>query len=334
MIGPDVAIDPSAPEAALSKRGGRVGLSDARRLLRIGLRDPQHLAERLTLYGAAHLGEPSLEWAQKVRDERPDMPLAVIAAQQRTQSAKVARIDGAISGTPFLIAFIPGYLGYLWQEGRMVLRTAALYGRDPRSLATSAEVLALRGVHPTVDAARSALLEVRAAPLPEKPTQRRPLRTWVRSIYALLIFGGLLSPRKNEANKGTMARLRAAVGLTLAAIIWVLTWVFPATFMIVMSWGCESHARELGHRAISFYGGEVDTTQQAIDIAHDAKEERHNVRAIVRGTLLFLSVALPIGFVAFAITAVNHREIGWLGSIGALVALSLVIATGLVASRH
>jgi hypothetical protein len=32
----------------------------------------------------------------------------------------------------------------------MVLRTAALYGRDPRDLETTAEVLALRGVHPTV----------------------------------------------------------------------------------------------------------------------------------------------------------------------------------------
>ena len=59
--------------------------------------------------------------------------------------------------TPFLIALVPGYLAYLREEGRMVLRTAALYGRDPRELETTAEVLALRGVHPTVDVARAAL---------------------------------------------------------------------------------------------------------------------------------------------------------------------------------
>ena len=63
----------------------------------------------------------------------------MIAEELRTQSAQVARIDGAITGTPFLIALVPGYLGYLWQEGRMVLRTAALYGRDPRELDTSAD---------------------------------------------------------------------------------------------------------------------------------------------------------------------------------------------------
>ena len=72
----------------------------------------------------------------------------MIAEELRTQTAQVARIDGAVSGTPFLIALIPGYLSYLREEGRMVLRTAALYGRDPRELETSAEVLVLRGVHP------------------------------------------------------------------------------------------------------------------------------------------------------------------------------------------
>ena len=48
----------------------------------------------------------------------------------------------------------------------MVLRTAALYGRDPRELDTSAETLVLRGVHPTVDVAREALENVRDVPLP------------------------------------------------------------------------------------------------------------------------------------------------------------------------
>src|SRR5436190_739991 len=128
-----------------------------------------------------------------VDDARPGVPRAVIAEEVRTQTAQLARIDGAVSGTPFLIALVPGYLAYLWEEGRMVLRTAALYGHDPRELETTAEVLALRGIHPTVDAARAQLEKVLDAPLPEKPAQRRSLRTWVRSVHLLLIFGGFLS---------------------------------------------------------------------------------------------------------------------------------------------
>ena len=135
--------------------------SGSRDLWRVVYRDPEHIPERLTLYTAGRLGDPSREWAQSMRSSHPDTPVAKIAEELRTQSAHVARIDGAISGTPFFIALVPGYLTYLQQEMRMTLRTAALYGRDPRDLRTSAEMLALRGVHPDVEAAEAALISVR-----------------------------------------------------------------------------------------------------------------------------------------------------------------------------
>ena len=164
-------------------------------------RTAEHVAERIALHSTHSLGEPSLEWAQRVREGRQGVARAVIAEQLRTDSAKVAAIDGAIAATPFLIALIPGYLLYLRQEARMLLRTAALYDRDPRELETAAEMLALRGVHPTVDEARAALLPVRDKPLPEKPAARRPWRTWVRSVYVLLIYGGFLSAPSDKGKE-------------------------------------------------------------------------------------------------------------------------------------
>ncbi len=183
------------------RSSGRIrrGLSAGRRLARIAYRDPEHVAERLTLFGSQQLGEDSLDWADRVQEERPDVPRALIAEEVRTQTAQVARIDGAVSGTPFLIALVPGYLAYLWQEGVMERRIAALYGHDPSALETSAQVLVLRGVHPTVDAARATLVEVRDSPAPEKPTARRSLRVWVHSVYMLLIYGGFLSAPSDEA---------------------------------------------------------------------------------------------------------------------------------------
>ena len=41
------------------------------------------------------------------------------------------------------MALVPGYINYLWQEIRMTLRLASLYGRDPGELRTAAEVLSL-----------------------------------------------------------------------------------------------------------------------------------------------------------------------------------------------
>jgi hypothetical protein len=96
-------------------------LSGWRQLARIAYRDPAHVAERLTLYGAEHLGEPSLDWANRVRGARPDVPRAVIAEELRTQSAQVARIDGAVTGTPFLIAMAWGCETHTRELGRRAL---------------------------------------------------------------------------------------------------------------------------------------------------------------------------------------------------------------------
>jgi hypothetical protein len=40
----------------------------------------------------------------------------------------MARINGALSGTPFFLAMIPRYLSYLRQEARMWMQIAALHG--------------------------------------------------------------------------------------------------------------------------------------------------------------------------------------------------------------
>ena len=136
----------------------------------------------------------------------------------------------------------------------MTMRIAALYGRDLRTLRTAAEMLALRGVHPTVDSAEAALATARQTPMPDRPTERRPLRHWVHSVYLVLVFGGFLSASSAEPPKQSwLDRLRSVASLLLAMAIWLMTWVLPVTFMIVMAWGCETHARQLGRRALVFY---------------------------------------------------------------------------------
>jgi hypothetical protein len=337
MAAGDAAAEASSDGIEPPRSGeGRIRhtLSASRQLARIAYRDPEHVAERLTLYGAHQLGQQSLDWAHRIREARPDVARAVIAEELRTQSAQIARIDGAITGTPFLIALVPGYLGYLWQEGRMVLRTAALYGRDPRELETSAAVLALRGVHPTVDAAREALLGVRDLPLPQKPARRRPLRTWVHSIYVLLIFGGFLSAPSDAGAESAHPWLKASVGFLVGATIWVITWVFPLTFMIAMAWGCETHTRQLGRRALIFYDGEAETAQAAIAAARERQDRGHGTRATLRAILIFVSVAVPIGFVAYVNHVRQSTGISWLAAVGSLVAVSLVVATTVIASRR
>ena len=232
-------------------------LSATRALTRIAWRDPENISERLTLYAAQRMAGSARDWAEGVREARADTPLATIAEEVRSTSAGVARVDGAVAGTPFFIALVPGYLAYLLQEARMGLRIAALYGRDPATLRTAGEMLALRGMYRTPEDAEQALIAVRDAPPPEKVQERRPLRMWVRTVYRLLVFGGFMSPPKdNSAEAGQedepeRSRLRGWIGIAGGTAIWLSTWVFPITFMVAMAWGCESHTRTLGRRVMA-----------------------------------------------------------------------------------
>jgi hypothetical protein len=216
----------------------------------------------------------------------------------------------------------------------MLLRTAAVYDHDPRELQTAAEMRALRGVHPTVDAARAALLSVRDTPLPEKPATRRPWRTWVGSVYELLIFGGFLSAPSDKRKEGSHAGVKTAIGVVFALAVWVITWVFPLSFMIAMAWGCDSDARDLGRRALIFYDEEADSAQAMIAAAKRQREAGRTKRQILRTMLLVLSVAIPIAFIAFVDQQRQSTGITPLTAVGGLVALSLVIATTIVATRR
>ena len=62
--------------------------------------DPEHVCERLALYVTQTIGADSLAWPQRVREERKAVLRAVVAEDLRTESARVAAIDGAIAGTP------------------------------------------------------------------------------------------------------------------------------------------------------------------------------------------------------------------------------------------
>ena len=55
---------PAVSEEPSPKGRIRRAFSSSRELVRIAYRDPEHVSERLTLYTAARLGDPSREWAR------------------------------------------------------------------------------------------------------------------------------------------------------------------------------------------------------------------------------------------------------------------------------
>jgi hypothetical protein len=305
--------------------------ASSRTLVQIAYRDPENVPERLALHAVERLAEPSREWAGRALGGRARADGGVVAEELRRHTAGRARIDGAVAGTPFFIALIPGYLSYLWQEAQMVLRTAALLGHDPTTGSAAAELLALRGIHPSVEAAQAAIDRVAFAPLPPRPAEKRGLRVWVRSVRTILVFGGFLGRPDPDARRRPHHRLRLVVGLLVGAAAWVVTSLLPLTFMVMMAWSCEHDARELGRRAQAYYGGEATSAEAAIALARRREDRGHSARQILRSVALLCSIAIPIAFVAFAEHVRNTTGVSWVAALGALVALSLVIATGVLA---
>ena len=96
----------------------------------------------------------------------------------------------------------------------MERRMAALYGHDPRELETGARMLALRGVHPTVEAARAALLKVqRDLPTGEADRAPAPTRLGPQRLHpACLRRIRLGQLRTSERDKYAHWRLKATLG--------------------------------------------------------------------------------------------------------------------------
>ncbi len=138
----------------------------------------------------------------------------------------------------------------------------------------------------------------------------------------------------DEREESAHPWLKASLGFLIGAGIWVTTWVLPATFMVAMAWGCETHARQLGRRALLFYDGDADSAQAAIAAAKQREDRGHGKREILRATLLVLSIAIPIGFVAYADHVRQSTGINWVGALGALAPVSLVIAASVLANRR
>src|SRR3954454_6843046 len=302
-------------------------------LVRLVLRDPHHVPERVTIFAIDRQADAARAWAEQARAAAPDHSPAALAEDQRRRTVGTARIDGAIAGTPFFIALVPAYVGFLWQEARLHLRVAALFGHDPADPHVAADFLVLRGVRANAQQAVAELEATRATPLPP-PGARTPLRSWYRAVVNVLVLAGFLSPPEEGARSLTWrARAMQAISFTVAGLIWVLTWVVPVTFMIVMSWACESDARRFGHRVTTYYGGQGDDAASAKARA-DRTAPGNRAITFVRGALVALSILLPLALVRSAVLAgkgpfgVNVPE-----SAGALVALALVIGVSIASVR-
>ena len=293
-------------------------------------RDPEHLPERLITLAHSRLAEPSRDWGERARAAHPDRSPAELAADLRPRVERFARINGALSGTPFLIALVPAYVSVLWQEARMVMCIAALNGRDPREPEFAGELLALRGLYETPQAAMDALAALERGDAKPSEEQVGRIRTWAQLVYRVMVLAGFLSAKSADEDKPS--KVRAGVSIVASGIIYVITCVLPLTFMILMSWSCEKDVRTMGDRAAAYYGDEVLRRKGRWNLKSLSLRERDDSRmAAVRGVLVFLSLGIPFALIIFTVAHPVKDSAAY--ALSGLFGLAIVLAMGARAAR-
>src|SRR3954447_15450463 len=283
-------------------------------------RDPHHLPEHVVLIAQSRLAEPAREWASVVQSGDTDPGTA--AEQLRTATARFSRINGALSGTPFLIALVPAYTTVLWEQARMVMRIAALTGHDPRERRFAAELLCLRGLYRTPEDALVVLSKLDDGSTEPLHGVRARFAAWYQLVYRVLILAGLFSARDPDQPR---AYVRTALIWTVGAVVWVITWILPLTFMMLMSYSCESDSRRLGVLAIEHY----DVPAPRGDVPREPRSWR---RAGWRVVTLTISLGIPFGLVVLAVT--NPDGHGVLEALAGFVALTIVLMVSTRAARR
>jgi hypothetical protein len=313
----------------------RSGLRVPGVVVRLAVNDPAHISERLTIYAADRQADDARDWAKRARAAEPGTPVAALAEAQRRRTVSTARIDGAVAGTPFLIALVPAYIAFLWQEMRFHLRVAALYENDPADPHVAADFLVLRGVYKDIEKALAELASVRANPLPPGRA-RTPLKSWYGAVLSVLVFAGFMradDDEKDDMPASFWRKVLGAVRFVAIAGIWILTCVVPITFMIAMSWTCESDARRFGQRVMTRYADEGTDIAVAMTRA-DRRAGGNRAVTFARGALVVLSVALPLALIAsILIQGTGPFGVDLPRAAGALAALALVLGVSSAAVR-
>lgn len=330
------------PEAAVvGRRAAKLPLE----LLAACRRDPQRFPEHVVLIAQDHFATSSYEWAQQIRGDEVAVDTDAIVTHLCDEARRFARIDGALAGTPFLIALVPAYVSVLWQQVRTVMRIGALAGADPRTEAFAAEILFLRGLYATSEEAADGLAALRerteapasretASPPAETGRVRRFLTVWIGLAYRVLILAGFVSAPARGPRPDRTARytIRQVLSLAGAGAVYAVTFIVPLTFMFLMAWSCENDTRRLTARTRERYGFD-GTSARAPGRWRAGTTSLGGLLATgVRRGIIVLSVLIPLAVVALAI--VDHGRHVRFDVIAAWVGLILVLGLGGYAARH
>jgi hypothetical protein len=235
-------------------------------------RDPGHAAELAVLHALPQLSPHVERWRSKVASNSTDQPDQV-ARRVLRRSVHVARRGGAITGSSFYVAMPPAMVMIYCEQLAVVLRIAAIYGRNPGDPARAPEILVLQGRYPTVAAAAAALRQAGTRP-PRQPQSKRSV--------------GLVSVlRQIPSMIGLQIRRIKTPMDAIILIVEVAAFVFPVISIPVWMFANARATRRLGHAAIRYYRQTPTTEANSVGLVLPPPPTRRRRRQ-------FIATAVPL----------------------------------------
>jgi hypothetical protein len=221
----------------MSSKEGSVETGSSRTLLQAVRADPHHASELVLLWVLAQLGPNA------TAPNKPGVPVEQATKRLIRKATSLARRDGAVMGSSFYVG-MPSAMAMIYcHQLLLVLRIAALYGREPADAVRAAEMLVFQGRYADMETAAAALR--RAGTVVASPDHRgfSITTTVVQTVRQVPQMVGM---RVEKVRRGGPWGMVISAG-TLASYL--------VPFVGVPAWAASTGraTRQLGRAAVAYY---------------------------------------------------------------------------------
>jgi uncharacterized protein (DUF697 family) len=192
--------------------------------------EPDRAFEYIALAAAERFGPQAKEWVRIAGAGHTPEQLARLAYRKHV---RMARLEGGALGIGGAITAAPDLVALLWIQSRMVFYIAAAYGYDPTHPMRPAEYLALQGLYDT-------------------PAQARDALDGVGKRLATAVAAKALSGRNADA-----LHLRLAKYIARRLVRRYAGRLIPFIGAPIGALQNGGVTKDLGRRALAYYGGEA-----------------------------------------------------------------------------
>lgn len=274
-------------------------------------RDPGHATETILRHTQAQLAPHVQKWYAKTRETRPFESPDRIARRVLRRSTQVARRGGLVTGSSFYVGMAPAIAMIYCEQVVLLLRIAAVFGREPSDPLRAAEFLYLQGRYPTVQSAAMALSDSGSRAIRE-PTagEVRTVASVIRQVPSMIGLGISRFKARSLVDK-------------VIGVVEVTSYFVPVVSLPVWMIANARATRQLGHAALRFYSRPSEEPVASAALTLPPRPEPRT-RWLIIGTVVPLALAMGILF--YLLPFGDHQHERWIGFAIGETALALTFA--------